>query len=344
MLLDWVTSGAADGLDKQILIDSLLDSPQRASAFGIVDQNIEDYVEKSTRLLNAVYPPCLKRFGKSFSPHALVKILWEIWMPLSLQLVRCKQGLQRPLIQGVLGGQGAGKTTLSAALTLILSHLGYRTVSLSIDDLYKTYAERTQLRAVDPRLIWRGPPGTHDVDLGIKTLQNLITRDSSQSVHIPRFDKSLWQGEGDRILSEIVEGKIDFVLFEGWFVGARPVADGLLLEAPHPIQTEADRIFAQDMNNLLQAYLPLWDYLDRLMVLYLPDYRLSKQWRKQAEHQMIAQGKQGMSDADIDEFVEYFWRSLHPELFITPLTQRSDLVDLVIEIKADHSPGKVYAP
>lgn len=343
MLLHWVTVDAANDLDKQLLIESILDNPEQASAFGISFKTVDAYVETSSRLLQTVYPSCVHYFSKSFTPDALIKILWEIWIPLSLQLVACKQGMTRPLIQGVLGGQGAGKTTLSAALTLILGSLGYRTVSLSLDDLYKTYADRTQLKAIDSRFIWRGPPGTHDVDLGVKTLQDFITQ-ASQPLEIPRFDKSLWQGEGDRIAADIIEETVDFVLFEGWFVGVRPVDNAVFLEPPHPIQTDSDRTFAQDMNHQLQRYLPLWDYLDRLMVLYLPDYRLSKQWRKQAEHQMIAQGKQGMTDGEIDAFVEYFWRSLHPELFITPLTQRPDLVDLVIEINPDHSPGKVYAP
>jgi len=76
-----------------------------------------------------------------------------------------------------------------------------------------------------------------------------------------------------------------------------------------------------------------------LCVLYSEDYRLSKQWRKEAEHQMIATGKTGMSDQEIDRFVEYFWKALHPELFIKPLTNNADLV---VEIKCDRSLGKIY--
>jgi len=37
--------------------------------------------------------------------------------------------------QGILGGQGTGKTTLAAMLSLILGQLGYHTLSLSLDDL-----------------------------------------------------------------------------------------------------------------------------------------------------------------------------------------------------------------
>jgi D-glycerate 3-kinase len=141
-----------------------------------------------------------------------------------------------------------------------------------------------------------------------------------------------------------VEG-VDVVLFEGWFVGVRPIAPAVF-DGPTPalIQTLAERSFARDMNDRLKDYLPLWERLDRLMLLYPIDYRLSQQWRRQAEQQMIATGKSGMTDAQVDQFVEYFWRSLHPELFITPLTRNPSWIELVIEINPDHTTGAVYRP
>jgi len=242
-----------------------------------------------------------------------------------------------PLIQGFLGGQGTGKTTLTEILKLILKHLGYHTISFSLDDLYLTYADRQHLQAQDPRIIHRGPPGTHDIALGLQILTQLKQRQPTQ---IPQFDKSLWQGAGDRIHPKPVS-EVDIVLFEGWFVGAHPIDATRFETAPDPIITPKDRAFALDMNDRLHDYLPLWRQLDRLIVLYVPDYRLSKVWRKEAEHKMIAQGKPGMSDAEIDAFVEYFWQALHPELFIKPLISHSEFVDLVIEINPDHSPGEV---
>jgi D-glycerate 3-kinase len=151
----------------------------------------------------------------------------------------------------------------------------------------------------------------------------------------------LWQGAGDRTTPEIVE-KADIVLFEGWFVGVRPIDPTTFDSAPEPIVTLSDRTFARDINFKLQEYVPLWQLLDRLIVLYPVDYRLSLQWRKQAEQEMIASGKTGMTNEVIEQFVAYFWRSLHPELFIKPLVENPDLVDLVIEINPDHSPGVLY--
>ncbi|HEY9641143.1 MAG TPA: glycerate kinase, partial [Coleofasciculaceae cyanobacterium] len=166
-------------------------------------------------------------------------------------------------------------------------------------------------------------------------------RQSQQPVWVPRFDKSVWQGAGDRTLPERID-HADIVLFEGWFVGVRPVLPAALDQAPPPILTAADRAFAREVNARLQEYLPLWELLDRLIVLAPIDYRYSKQWRREAEQRMLAAGKPGMTDAEIDQFVDYFWRSLHPNLFITPLLQDPQRVDGVIEIDIAHRPVRFY--
>ncbi len=268
-------------------------------------------------------------------------VLRDFLLPIGIKLASHRQELKRPLIQGILGGQGTGKTTMCKVLSLILQQLGYRTLSLSLDDLYKTYSDRLTLKQQDPRLIWRGPPGTHDVKLGLTLLDKI--RKGESPVTVPRFDKSAHNGAGDRTIPEIVDN-VDIVLFEGWFVGVRPIDPVVFDNPPPPIITAADKAFACDINNTLHDYLPLWERLDSLIVLYPQDYRLSLEWRKQAEQQMIASGKTGMSDAEVEQFVNYFWRSLHPELFIKPLVKSATLVDLVIEINSDHSFGAVYQP
>ncbi|MEG4485546.1 glycerate kinase [Microcoleus sp. D2_18a_B4] len=339
-----------------------LRSSSRASltrAFGITPDTVADVVRCKTDLFFSIIDELHTLPLKS---TAFLETLWNLWLPLAMQLSTAKQSLNRPLIQGILGGQGTGKTTLCQVLRLILGKLGYSTVSLSLDDIYKTYADRQQLQKADPRLIWRGPPGTHDIDLGIAVLDKLRgsqTRELAavdnpksdalkpdiinKNIEIPRFDKSAYGGAGDRSQPEIISGA-DIVLFEGWFVGVNPVVDAQLNEflaaAPFPISTESDCQFARDMNAKLHDYLPLWNRLDRLMVLYPQDYRISQVWRNQAEREMMAAGKSGMSEAEINRFVEYFWKALHPELFIKSMVE-GDRVDLVIEIMSDRTVGKI---
>lgn len=276
--------------------------------------------------------------------------LERLWLPLASDLATARQELERTLIPGILGGQGTGKSTLCKILKLILNDWGISVATLSIDDLYLNYEKRQALQGQYPHLIWRGPPGTHDVQLGLEIIKQCLDDDQPRdpkvnptnnptiNIAFPRFDKSLHEGKGDRI-NPIIITKPDILLFEGWFVGVKPIAESFFSNPPTPIITPEDKQFAKNCNQRLQAYVPLWDKLDSLVVLYPENYHLSQQWRKDAEHQMIATGKTGMSDQEIDRFVEYFWKALHPELFIKPLTKTADLV---IEIKCDRSLGRIY--
>ncbi|MEB3357008.1 MAG: glycerate kinase [Synechococcales bacterium] len=344
LLLPCLAGEPLPDLSRQQLEVDLLTNPDICGAFGITPETVGEAVERRSQLLRALYPSLQKLCCDAWQwPAIPMETLWSLWLPLAQQLASHHQSLGRPLVQGILGGQGTGKTTLAAILSCILSGLGIRVCCLSIDDLYKTHADRMKLRQVDPRFVWRGPPGTHDVDLGLAVLQQLRQAAPNEPVQVPRFDKSLHQGSGDRTTPETVQG-VGVVLFEGWFVGARPIDPQRFDQAPSPIDTDADRAFAREINQRLQAYLPLWDQMDRLMVLYPADYRLSQQWRREAEQVMKDQGKSGMSDAEIEQFVTYFWRSLHPDLFITPLCHDSKRVDLVVEINANHAPGRIYRP
>lgn len=345
-VLNCLAMGSRLTADQQRQLEGwMLQDQRRARAFDINPENVSQVIEARSQLFRSVYPAIaqLCHGQLNISQTACLETLWNLWLPLAMQLAAHRNALDRPLVQGILGSQGTGKTTLGIILTLILGHLGYSTLSFSLDDLYKPYAERQRLQQQDPRLRWRGPPGTHDVELGIKVLDQLRSLKRSGTVQVPRFDKSAHAGAGDRADPKIVTS-VEIILFEGWFVGVQPIDPAAFATAPPPILTAADQAFAQAMNAKLKDYLPLWQRLDRLLILYLLDYRLSKQWRRQAEHQAIATGKAGMSDAEIDQFVEYFWRTLHPDLFIKPLVQDPQSVDLVVEIKPDHSPGVVYRP
>jgi D-glycerate 3-kinase len=302
--------------------------------------DLRSVVDHRQKLLQDCAPAFQQFMGDRHLPAACWDTLWQIWLPLAQGLLNARsQTPNQPLTVGFLGGQGTGKTTLTQVLTLIFASQNLRTASFSLDDLYLTYAERQALS--DRRLIWRGPPGTHDIDLGLNTLRNLK---AGLATTIPWFDKSLHGGQGDPGPSKPT-GPVDVILFEGWFVGARPLSPEVFdAPLPEPITTAADRAFAYDMNLGLHDYLPLWDLLDRLVVLHVPNYSLSKTWRKQAEHELIDQGKTGMDDAEIDRFVEYFWKALHPELFIEPLIRAPHWTDWVMEIGPDHQPKRLYQP
>ncbi|MGB3616434.1 MAG: hypothetical protein WBA10_21765 [Elainellaceae cyanobacterium] len=340
--------------DLQTLIAHERNTIESYGAFGIATQAMDDAIAARLHLLREVYPDlnqfCQQTLGWTRCP---LTTAWTLWLPLAQWISKNQRNLSRPITQGILGGQGTGKTTLTTILSRILTQLGHKVCCLSIDDVYLAFHERQQLQHQDPRLIWRGPPGTHDVALAISTLEQLA---SGHSAVIPRFDKSAYGGQGDRSVGETVTG-VTIILFEGWFVGMRPIAPerlapDQLAAMPWPIETEADLAFARDSNARLWAYVPLWEKLNHLVVLHPVDYRLSQQWRREAELAMTATGRSGMSDRDIDRFVLYFWQSLHPDLFLTPLLKQDDVkpdagdqrVDLVVEIDAYHRPYRIYRP
>ena len=271
-----------------------------------------------------------------------------IWSQLAQDIANWHSSLNflsnkiQPIIVGILGGQGTGKSTLVSLLTQILKNeFGLNAVCLSLDDLYLPYADRLQLQAQDSRMVWRGPPGTHEIYLGLELLKQI--RAQRFPAFIPQFDKSLQNGAGDRTTPLEIQAA-DIVLFEGWFVGCRPVSPFQINQAPLSVVAEADRDFAKDMNCALHEYQVLWEKIDRLIVLNPMDYRLSIQWRQEAEAKLRSAQNPGMSDAEIVEFVKYFWKSLHPELYILPLLNEPQWVDRIIDIAADHSPTQIYTP
>lgn len=343
LLSDHLAGHDLDLAHRQQLLAWELADPQRAAAWGMTTDNGMAKLQERLDWLRAIAPHHSALPLPAAPMARYLPLYWQLWLPLAITLKQAREQIQMPLIQGILGVQGTGKTTLTLILQHLLGVMGYKAVGLSIDDIYKTYGDRQRLVQADPRLRWRGPPGTHDIDLALAAITHIRSATAGETVALPQFDKSLHGGEGDRIDPVWVQD-VDILLMEGWFLGARPIDPALFDRAPAPITTEADRQFARDMNAQLATYLPLWDALDRLMVLCPTDYRLSKQWRKDAEHQMKAQGKTGMDDATIDEFVEYFWRALHPELFIPSLKRDAEHVNLVVEIGSDRCPMAIYSP
>lgn len=335
---------------QSLIMDLIMDLHQRPEEVHAFDGDpgaVEAIAAERWQAFQAIAPALQTRpeLANLIDQPLAWATLWRFWLPLALHLKTLRQTHGQPLVQGILGGQGTGKTTLGLVLTAIFAQWGDRVVSLSIDDIYKTYADRQALLAADPRLIWRGPPGTHDVDLAIAAIDALVAN-TGEPVPLPRFNKSLHGGQGDRVDPDWVTGA-DIILFEGWFAGVQPVDPQYFAPdyaTPSPIETAADRAFAHDCNERLRDYLPLWERFDRFMVLHPVDYRWSVMWRQQAERERIAAGGAGMSDADIAEFVRYFWQALHPDWFIEPLVRDGDRTDLVVDIGGDRGIQRMYRP
>lgn len=330
-----------------------LEDAGAARAWGIDEGTVRAQLNARARLLQTLHASevVLPLSGRW---QAHVELLWRFWLPFALWIDERQKALGLPFIQGVLGGQGTGKTTLTRGVSAILGLLGQSAATLSLDDLYLSYGDRLQLQENDPRLVWRGPPGTHDIALGVWTLEAVKAALPDSRVGLPRFDKSLHRGQGDRV-EPVWQNAPSVLFFEGWFVGALPLDDALFANSrialPSPIETVEDRQFARDMNRQLHQYQSLWALLDSLVVVVQEDYRLSYEWRLQAEKEMRADGRDSLSDRAVASFVTYFWKALHPELFISPLawmdSDEADgrrRADVVVRVGAGRTIRAIYSP
>ncbi len=277
-------------------------------------------------------------------PDTLKKDLKNYYLPYIQKLINLRQ--QKDPAEGIIVGvsaiQGVGKTTQGEILEILLGHLGYSSISLSIDDHYITHEQLNQLREEDPRYIRRGV--THDIPLAIQNLTDLKTMTDEAEVKMPIYDKGAFDGDGDRDGWKTVTKKPDFIFYDGWMVGVRRVTDESVFESGLPALDTPEHIqFAKDINKKLDEYLPLWDLFDFLTVLYVPDYQISLKWRDQAEDRLRTKGE-GMSHEEIREFIYYFWRSVHPAIHIKNLAQDELHTNQVIVINDDHTVREVLTP
>lgn len=190
---------------------------------------------------------------------------------------------QRPLFVAVQGPQGSGKSYLTAHIQKLLQSPPHslHVVVFSLDDLYLPHEALVSLSTSQPQnVLWqgRGQPGTHDVELGVRILHSL--RQGNGTVELPRFDKSLYSGEGDRLPLDgsgtIVNQPpiVDVVLLEGWCVGFRSISRADLLSRWNGIwRTEREKlglaenqigrlIDIEAVNEKLKDYDRLWNYFD----------------------------------------------------------------------------------
>lgn len=248
-------------------------------------------------------------------PDSFADLANRLHRPLAARMAAWAGEGRSPLVVGICGPQGSGKSTLAALVARLLAARGLKVATLSIDDLYRTKAERAGLaREIHPLLATRGVPGTHDPALGLAVLEALGRR---ETIALPRFDKAADDRAPEATWPRI-EGPVDVVLLEGWCVGARPQPAARLIAPVNALERDEDpdgawRGFANAA--LAGAYAALFARLDRLVLLTAPDFAVVRAWRGQQEARLrarlAAEGRDpglAMDDAALDRFVAHYER------------------------------------
>ena len=218
-------------------------------------------------------------------PDDYREVVEQHWTPLATRIAREAAG-RTPLIVGINGAQGTGKTTLCKFLELLLKRRGLRAVSLSMDDIYLTRAERTQLAGeVHPLFQTRGVPGTHSPALAMDVIESVL---AGRDFTLPRFDK----GSDDRLPDgEAVSGPVDVLLFEGWCLGAKPQDDAALAEPVNELeaQEDPDAAWRSVVNYwLAEDYARLFEQLDLLVMLKVENFDAVRRNRALQEDKLRA--------------------------------------------------------
>ena len=243
------------------------------------------------------------------------KMIKSFLIPVSFWISK-KVNKKRPLIIGLAGGQGSGKTTISSILTLILQkYFKLNVFKVSIDDFYKTRKDRNLLsKNKHPLLMTRGVPGTHDIDLMLKFFKKVMSK-NFKNLEVPKFNKAI----DDRYKKSLwykIKSKPDVIIFEGWCVGARAQTNKQLKK---PINS-LERIYDQRIewrsyvnSQLKKKYKTLFKQLDGLLYLKAKNFDLLKKWRLKQERKLWVQTKNKknlkiMSSGDVINFMQTYQR------------------------------------
>lgn len=263
-------------------------------------------------------------------PAAFADLAARLHLPFAARVAQAAAGRSKPLVVGLCGPQGSGKSTLVALATRLLRRGGLATANLSLDDLYLTHAERLALgETVHPLLRTRGVPGTHDIALGLRVLDGLA---GPGPTLIPRFDKAA-DDRAPVSAWERFEGPARVILLEGWCVGARAQPPAALATPVNALERDEDprgawRGFANAA--LAETYPALFDRIDLLAVMTAPDFATVRTWRGEQERRLrgdlAARGRdpaRAMDEAALDRFVAHYQRLT--EWIATDLPPRADI-------------------
>lgn len=285
-------------------------------------------------------------------PPAFTQTVQHYYLPLAQRIAAHHQQLNRPLLVGVNGAQGTGKSTLALFLQALLQQqFNLPCARFSLDDIYLTKAERLDLaQRVHPLFKTRGVPGTHDLTLGADTVAALQQAAPGQVTPIPAFDKA----QDDRVAPAqwpVFEGPAAVVIVEGWCVGAQPLPEATLEPPINELERleDANGQWRGYMNQQLRgAYHTFFESLDYLVMLKAPSMDCVLEWRTLQEQKLAARlgvpyngasepGKTEavpsglMNRAQIERFVQHYERLTRHMLAHLP-SQAND----VFYMNADH--------
>ena len=265
-------------------------------------------------------------------PGAYRQMVDRIHRPAAERIAARREQLGRPIVVGLCGSQGSGKSTMASFLKALLEDKGLKAAVLSLDDIYLTLPERERLaRDVHPLLRTRGVPGTHDTGLGVALID--VLSDGVAEVSMPRFDKA----EDTRAPASAwprLASPVDVILFEGWCVGAIPQDDAALETPLNALERDEDPdgAWRRYVNERLKTdYAALYARIDMLALLKAPSFEVVFGWRSLQEKKLADRvrrerltGTKVMGPDEIRRFLMFYQRLT--EHILAEMPGRADIL------------------
>ena len=243
------------------------------------------------------------------------KMIRSFLVPISFWVAN-KASKKNPYLVGLAGGQGAGKTTITSIISIILrKYFKLNVFVISIDDFYKTRKERFLLsKKIHPSLMTRGVPGTHDTNIMLDFFKK-VKRKKFRSLKLPKFNKAI-DDRCTRKLWYSIKKRPDVIIFEGWCVGAKAEKNNTLIKPVNSLEKLSDEklTWRKFVNKQLKSkYKQLYDQLNCLLYLKSKKFSLLKQWRIKQEKKLRLKNKRSnnhkiMNNKEVIKFMQTYQR------------------------------------
>ena len=287
----------------------------------------------SEKIFKVAKPSLLKVSNELNIDNITDNFFLEIVIPLSIYLNSFKKR-NKPYLIALTGGQGSGKTTLSIFIQKILQNIfKKKTTGFSIDDIYKSQEDRRSLaNEIHPLCYVRGVPGTHDIKMGLDLINELSNANPETETKIPAFCKPK-----DRHYPAeewpIYKGKPDFIFFDAWCGGAKPLPEEDWLPPLNQLEKEEDPdgIWSKWSNQeLSKDYQTMFSLFDLLLMIKVPnmDFVYESRWIQEQTLAKTVKDKdlkdKIMTKEEVYRFVMHYERLTH--YILEELPRFSDIV------------------
>tara|TARA_B100000029_G_scaffold40085_1_gene37395 strand:- start:321 stop:1328 length:1008 start_codon:yes stop_codon:yes gene_type:complete len=238
--------------------------------------------------------------------------LWGLGLPFLTDLKRYISNAHNPVVFGLSGLPGCGKTSFGSWLEAATSQLDWPVTVVSMDDFYLPAAQLHQAMLGNPWNVPRALPGSHSIDLLLKTIDSWM---ETGDLLTPQFDKSLRNGLGDRCGWRRTQPKA--LIVEGWFLGCTTTKNNMrtinfenqLLQKLSRTELEYQKV----VQSSLEDYQPIWKKFQRIWHLKASQFSSTSSWKSEQEKKMEREKGFALNGKGLESFIRMIHASIPQE-------------------------------